>query len=168
MHVPLSENPDQIGTNSDGPIDRPYRDQDDQSWAGFTTVLNVRVVESNDDPEEQFYIYTEGEVEREDLNELMRAARVVDRLYLQEIPFLIIYSDADVETVHIGWGIQMTHIDDWLTVLKEKTKEYMLASRLADEVLGENIDSESDFYNLSHLDLQKLHETTNLHIFFLS
>ena len=147
--------------NSDGPI---YRDQ---GWAGFTTFLNLRIVESDDDPEEQYHIYTEGEVGREALNELMKAARVLDRLYLQEIPFLIIYSSADVETTHIGWGIQMAHIDDWLTVLKEKTKEYMLVNRLADEVLGESIDGERSFYSLGHTDIQKLHETTNLHIFFL-
>ena len=135
---------------------------------GSQRFLNLRIVESDDDPDEQYHIYTEGEVEREALNELMRAARVLDRLYLQEIPFLIICSDAEIETAHIGRGIQMAHIDDWLTVLKEKTKEYMLVNRVADEALGESINSERAVYELSHTDLQKLHETTNLHIFFLS
>ena len=97
----------------------------------------------------------------------MKAARVLDRLFLMEIPFLIIYSNAAVATTHIGWGIQMAHINDYLTVLKEQTKQYMVVNRLADEVLGAWIESEKSFYNLSHIDVQNLHETTNLHIFFL-
>ena len=151
-------------TNSNG---SDFSEVSERDWTGFTTFLNLRVVESNDDPDEQYHVYTAGEVEREALNELMRAGRVLDRLYLQEIPFVVIYSDADVETVHIGWRIHLAHIDEWATVLKEKTKEYTLVSRLADEVLGKNIESESSFCDLSQVDLQKLHETTNLHIFCL-
>ena len=140
---------------------------DSNSWAGFTTFLNLRVVESDDDPDEQYYIYTEGEVEREVLNELMRAARVLDRLYLLEIPFLIVYSDADVETVHIGWGIHLAHIDDWLSVLKKKTKGYVLLNRFAYDAVGESGDDDLSSYDLNAVDISKLHETVNFHIFFL-
>ena len=55
--------------------------------AEFTTFLNVRVVESDDDPEEQYYIYTQSELPVQPLSEMMRATRVLDRLYLIEIPF---------------------------------------------------------------------------------
>ena len=40
MHVPQvprSENPDQIGTNSEGPINVRAETKQDQGWAGFTT-----------------------------------------------------------------------------------------------------------------------------------
>lgn len=147
--------------NSSGPI---YRDQ---GWAGFTTFLNLRVVESDDDPDEQYYIYTEGEVAVQSLSEMMRAARVLDRLYLMEIPFLLIYSDADVETVHIGWGIHLAHIDDWFTVLKEKTRGYVVLNRLAYETMGENTEDDLSSYNLNDVDISKLHEAVNFHVFFL-
>ena len=136
-------------------------------WAEFTTFLNLRVVESDDDPDEQYYIYTQSEVAVQSLTEMMRAARVLDRLYLMEIPFMLIYSEADVETAHIGWDIHLAHIDDWLTVLKEKTKGYVLLNRTAYEAVGESGEDDLSSYDLNAVDISKFHEAVNFHVFFL-
>ena len=139
----------------------------DLGWAGFRTFFELRVVQSVDETNERYFIYTPGDVDQDLIKGLALSGRVLDRLHLNEIPFIVIYSDFQPESAHhMGWGVFMADVEEWKSLLKSEKSGIVLCNELGHEaILAEK--PEGNIYDLDILEIEKIHFEKNIHIYFL-
>ena len=147
---------------------------DKSGFCEFSTVVNKQVFQSRDDLDEMFFLYyREGGLDKIgslSLYRMKRAARFLERLYLREIPFVLVFSDDIVDCFHVGWGVFMPHFDDWLTLLESENHGVLLVNQLADNfvISKGNVENVKDMmYNLDISQVYNWHEECNLQLFFM-
>lgn len=133
----------------------------------FTTVFELKVVQSEDEPNEQYFIYTPGDIDEKVITRLAEAGRILDRLHLYEIPFLVIYSAKDVRDAHhMGWGIYIPNMEQWEFMLKAEDRDIILCNGIGHEtVLSEA--SDEYIYLLDAEKVSKLHFEYNVHVYYI-
>ena len=139
----------------------------DLGWSPFQTFFELRVVQSVDELSERYFIYTPGDVDAKLIERLSRSGRVLDRLHLNEIPFIVIYSSFQPELAHhMGWDIFMADVEEWKSLLKSEKNGIVLCNELGHEtILSEN--PEGNIYSLDVLEIEKIHFEKNIHVYFL-
>ena len=135
-------------------------------WSEFKPVFNLYLLESSDNENEQFFINTPGEIDESLKKRLMKAGRFIERLYLSEIPFLLIFSDVSVDCVSIGWGVHLPHIEDWESVLKSERQGIVFGNMMTYSLLQGELEGDS-VYSLAPEKIEKIHNEHNLHVYFL-
>ena len=130
-------------------------------WAPFKTLFIGELVESGDYPSEKFHLYYPTDAPETKKTQMKRGGRFLDRLYLGEIPFLIVRSDLDLEDEfvhHMGWDIYFPHVSCWRKVLQEHKKGWYLFNNLAQEIIDKiDIEPISNF--------MELYRSHNFHLF---
>ena len=144
---------------------------DNPAWASFNPLLNVKLVESNDEPGERFFIYFTDDGPPHMIDELQKVGRFLHRQYLSEIPFVLVFSDKDCESMHIGWNSWLPHVEEWSNLMTSEYQDIVLLNELAVTLLSEKSDEDSNkgpagiICDLS--EIQELHSSLNIYLFFV-
>ncbi|MCY4129257.1 MAG: hypothetical protein OXG15_08465 [Gammaproteobacteria bacterium] len=129
------------------------------------TILKLTVLQTKNREEELYYVYRSAEISDDVVENLIKCGQILDRLYLNEIPFITVVSEADeIECAEIGWGIYMPYIEDLEAFLELDFDIVLFNLQAHDIVLSSDI--EGTIFDINKLDVVNLHKEHNLHVYY--
>ena len=133
------------------------------AWSPFETLINIKTVVSDDEPGEIFFVYHLNDIPMCKIQELCYVARFLDRQYLCELPFMLIYSDSH-HGAYIGWNAWLPPQTEWESMLESENQGIIVANAMAkDLIISESPDN--TIYDLDCSKIDEYYKKLNLFLF---